>query len=55
MGFVGRVIRQLSPWMLAQQLVLQPVLFAFGLSIPLLFMASVARSPVRRSYRYLFG
>jgi len=53
---VARVIRQLAPWMLAHQaLLFQPVVFAFGLGIPLLFMASVARSPVRRLYRYLFG
>lgn len=56
MAFVSRVIRQIAPWMLAHQvLLLQPVVFTFGLGVPLLFMALVARSPARKSYRYLFG
>jgi membrane-bound acyltransferase YfiQ involved in biofilm formation len=54
--FVARVIRQVAPWMLAHQVLLfQPVIFAFGLGIPWLFMASMLRSPARRAYRYLFG
>ncbi len=56
MELIARVIRQIVPWMLAHQLLLfQPVVFIFGVGTPLLFMASVARSPVRKSYRYLFG
>jgi surface polysaccharide O-acyltransferase-like enzyme len=56
MEFVARVVRQLVPWMLANQLLsFQPLLFAFGLGVPLLFMAFVSRSPARRYYRYLFG
>jgi membrane-bound acyltransferase YfiQ involved in biofilm formation len=56
MEFSARVIRQILPWMLAYQVLLvQPVTFIIGLGVPLLFMAFVARSPARRSYRYLFG
>lgn len=56
MAFVARVIRQVAPWVLAHQVLLvKPVVFAFGLGVPLLFMAFVSRSPARRSYRYLFG
>jgi membrane-bound acyltransferase YfiQ involved in biofilm formation len=56
MEFVARVIRQIAPWMLAQQvLLLKPVVFVFGLGVPLLFMALISRSLARRSYRYLFG
>ncbi len=56
MEFVARIIRQILPWMLAHQVLLfQSVIFVFGLGVPLLFMAFVARSPMRRSYHYLFG
>jgi membrane-bound acyltransferase YfiQ involved in biofilm formation len=56
MEFVARAVRQILPWILAHQVqLLMPMVFTFGLGIPLLMMASVSRSPLRRSYRYLFG
>jgi len=56
MAFVARVIRQVAPRMLAHQvLVIMPMALAVGLTVPLFFMAFVSRSPVRKSYRYLFG
>ncbi|MBN2391118.1 MAG: acyltransferase [Anaerolineae bacterium] len=56
MEFVARVIRQLAPWILARQLLFfAPLVFAFGLGMPLLLMAAVRKSPLRKVYRYLFG
>lgn len=56
MEFVARVIRRLVPWMLTQQLLLfAPVIFVFGLGVPLLLMTGVLKSPLRKFYRYLFG
>jgi membrane-bound acyltransferase YfiQ involved in biofilm formation len=53
--FAARVIYYIAPWLLAHQVLYQPVLVASGLGIPLLFMAGVAKSPARKFYRYLFG
>lgn len=56
MEFVARVIRQLAPWMLAHQLLLfVPVVFAFGLGVPLLLMAGFLKTPLRKFYRFVFG
>ena len=55
MEFFSRVIRQVAPWMLARQALFQPVLSVFGLAIPLLFMAVVARFLARRLYAVLFS
>ena len=43
------------PWMLGKQILYQPVLILFGLSVPLVLMAFFSKSPGRRVYRYLFG
>jgi peptidoglycan/LPS O-acetylase OafA/YrhL len=51
----ARFIRQFIPWMLANQAILQPVVLAFGLGVPLALMIVLARSPARRSFPYLFG
>lgn len=53
----ARAIYVLAPWMLAYQFLFVPVLVVLGLGVPLLFMAAVEwrRSPVRGSYRYIFG
>jgi peptidoglycan/LPS O-acetylase OafA/YrhL len=51
----ARVIYHIAPWLLAHQVLYQPVLVASGLGIPLLFMTGVAKSPARKFYRYLFG
>jgi len=54
--FFARVIRQIAPWILAYQVTLfVPVLITLAVGVPLLFMAAVRKSPMRRSYRYLFG
>ena len=53
--FAARVIRQIAPWMLAHQVVFQPLLVVMGVGGPLLFMAAVSKSPARRFYRHLFG
>ncbi|MCL4294775.1 MAG: acyltransferase [Anaerolineae bacterium] len=52
---VARLIRQIIPWILAHQIIFQPLLVAMAIGVPLLFMTLVSRSPARRSYRYLFG
>ena len=52
---VARVTYHIAPWILGHQFLFQPLLIIFGMGGPLLFMTAVARSPARRSYRYLFG
>jgi len=53
--FVARVIRQITPSLLAYQILFVPLLFVVGLGVPLLLMVAVTKSPGRRYYRYLFG
>jgi hypothetical protein len=55
MLYVARSVYHLVPWVLAYQIILQPLMIAFGLAIPLLLMAAVRRSPAQRYYSYLFG
>lgn len=55
MELAARTIYHIAPWLLAYQLLYQPVLVASGVGIPLLFMAGVAESPARKFYRHLFG
>jgi hypothetical protein len=43
------------PWILGIQLLIQPLLFLAGLSIPLIVMSLVNRPRTRFAYRYLFG
>ena len=43
------------PWILGVQLLLQPILYAVGLGIPLLIMNFVNRPRTRFAYHYLFG
>ena len=52
---VARVTAKYAPRLLAHQILFQPLLLLTGLGLPLLFMACVARSPIRELYRYLFG
>jgi len=52
---VARIIYHIAPWMLAHQVLFQPLLIIFGVGGPLLFMTAVARSPARRAYRLLFS
>jgi len=53
--FGARALRLLVPWVLAYQVLFQPLLVLLGVGGPLLFMTLVARSPGRKAYRYLFG
>jgi hypothetical protein len=53
--FTTYLFAPLAPWLLANQLVLQPLLVTIGIGIPLLFMTAVKQSPLRRYYSYLFG
>ena len=53
--FAARVIRQIAPWILAHQVVFQPLLVVMAVGGPFLFMTIIFRSPARRFYRYLFG
>lgn len=55
--YTARAIYLLAPWLLASQFLLQPILVAMGLGIPLLLMhlANSERLPVRSYYQYIFG
>jgi len=53
--FIARAIQKFVPWILAYQVLFLPLIVALAVGGPLLFMTAVARSPVRKSYRYLFG
>lgn len=55
MQYTSRIVYHVAPWILASQLLLQPLLIVVGLGIPLLLMVVVSRSPVRAYYRYSFG
>ncbi len=51
----ARVIYHIAPWVLARQILFQPLLITLAVGSPLLFMTIVAKSPARGVYRYLFG
>jgi peptidoglycan/LPS O-acetylase OafA/YrhL len=53
--YTARLIYHVAPFMLAYQILLQPVLYVVGFGVPLLLMALVNRSVFRRYYSYLFG
>jgi surface polysaccharide O-acyltransferase-like enzyme len=55
--FGARGVYFVAPWVLGNVWLFQAVLIAIGIGVPLLAMGIVDlnRSPVRRSYRYLFG
>ena len=53
--YTAKIIYHIAPNLLAYQLFLQPILIIAGLSIPLLMMAIVDKSPLRRFYTYLYG
>ncbi len=52
---LGRVFYHVAPWLLSQQLLLTAILIVLGAGIVLLVMEGIARSPLRNTYRYLFG
>jgi peptidoglycan/LPS O-acetylase OafA/YrhL len=53
--YTARAIYHFAPVILAYQVLFQPILYAAGLGIPLLLMAFVNRTPLRRYYNFLFG
>jgi peptidoglycan/LPS O-acetylase OafA/YrhL len=53
--FFPKILYHVAPGILAHQIFYQPILFTAGLGGALAIMAVVAKSPVRRYYRYLFG
>jgi peptidoglycan/LPS O-acetylase OafA/YrhL len=53
--FFARVIRKLTPWLLAYQGVFMCVVTALAVAGPFLFMKLVSKSPLRKYHRYLFG
>lgn len=55
MEYTSRLIYHFAPWILGKEILYQPILILTGLGVPLVAMAVVRRSPVRRLYPYLFG
>lgn len=55
MEYFSRGLYHFAPWILGQQWLFQPMLIALGLSVPLLLMWAVRRSPSRGLYSYVFG
>ena len=53
--YTAKIIYHLTPWLLGYQILFLPIMIAVGLGAPLVLMAIVDRSPVRRYYKYLFG
>lgn len=55
--YTARAVYLLAPWLLAHQILFQPLLIFMGLAVPLLLMrvANMERSPVRIYYQYIFG
>ncbi len=53
--FSSRLIYHFVPWVLAYQILYQPILVILGLAVPLLLMAAVKKSPVHPFYQYIFG
>ncbi len=55
MEFIAKLVYHFSPWLLAWQLLYQPLLLFFGLGVVWWSMTGVMRSPARPLSRYLFG
>jgi peptidoglycan/LPS O-acetylase OafA/YrhL len=53
--FAARAIQEFTPWLLAPTALFLSVLVILAVGLPLSFTTAVARSPLRRYYRYLFG
>jgi len=50
------VIERIAPELFAFQILLYPILFLVGLTVPIILMSDMAqRKPTRRVYRYVFG
>jgi len=55
MEYTARLVYHVAPWVLASQVLFQPLLIVLGLGVPLAMMAVVNRSPARAYYKYSFG
>lgn len=53
--FFARALQKYAPWLLAYQVVFLWVLVILATGVPFFFMKAVAKSPMRKYYRYLFG
>jgi surface polysaccharide O-acyltransferase-like enzyme len=53
--YLARAVHRLAPWFLAYPIAFVLFLVAGGVTLPLLLMSAVKRSPLRRYYRHLFG
>lgn len=53
--YASRITYHLMPWLLAYQILFQPMLIALGLGIPLILMLLIGKSQARVFYSYLFG
>ena len=55
MEFVSRMIYHFAVFILGIQLIYQPILLVFGFGIPILLIYIVLKTPLRKTYPYLFG
>lgn len=55
LGIIAEVVGRAVPWVVSQGWLLLPLLFALTVTSAMLMMEGVARLPVKRFYRYLFG
>ena len=53
--FFARFTQEFLPKLLAYPVLFQMMLTAAAIGVALLFITSVSKSPIRKSYRYLFG
>jgi peptidoglycan/LPS O-acetylase OafA/YrhL len=53
--YTARVIYHVLPVILGLQIIFQPILIAAGVSVPLVLMWLMNKSPARRYYQYVFG
>jgi hypothetical protein len=53
--WTAKLIYRFEPWLLAYQVLYQPILLVVGVGVPLSLMWLVSRSPARRYYQYIFG
>lgn len=55
MEFIARLIYHFAIFLLGIQLLFQPILLVFGLGVPVLVIYYLLKSPLRKTYPYLFG
>lgn len=55
MELTARTIYHVAPFLLASQLLLQPVLIVSAVVLPLALMQLTVKTPARKVYRYVFG